>query len=373
MNQIASVILGFTLVFSISSVAMEQNSYEKVPPTTLSDCCKTFGAFYPQPGKDVYFKMLAHWKKSKTEIKQLASDGPFETVVVLGPGPGNDLPIKWLVKTFARVILIDAYVEPMKELIANFPAQDASITQKVEIVEMDLSGGYYEFLNNKQEEIVDALAQGFFGSLYDNEGLSSYDNLLKENLFSVDLARYKPDLVISSLVTSQLEQLPRYVLARLSSRATIKGAANKDAHVGLLLKGESCVVNFFSLVVRLTKARIQELYLSSISGSGTQKIYYADTQSQNDRAEQHAFNKFRDDLTQDYVLSSYAVDGWDYNDKLKVSHYRFVKMPHCASCNNSRAKLLTCGRCKKIKYCSRPCQSKHWPTHKRSCVIDKGM
>jgi hypothetical protein len=43
----------------------------------------------------------------------------------------------------------------------------------------------------------------------------------------------------------------------------------------------------------------------------------------------------------------------------------------CANCKKQRAdvaKLMTCGRCKLVWYCSQKCQRKHWKEHKKMCV-----
>ena len=39
----------------------------------------------------------------------------------------------------------------------------------------------------------------------------------------------------------------------------------------------------------------------------------------------------------------------------------------CAFCGQSTMKLMSCARCKKVKYCGKDCQRKHWKTHKLSC------
>jgi len=40
----------------------------------------------------------------------------------------------------------------------------------------------------------------------------------------------------------------------------------------------------------------------------------------------------------------------------------------CGNCANPDPKN-TCARCRSQKYCSRECQQKHWPTHKKSCNV----
>lgn len=39
----------------------------------------------------------------------------------------------------------------------------------------------------------------------------------------------------------------------------------------------------------------------------------------------------------------------------------------CACCGNTTKKLQHCGACKKVYYCSKECQKKHWNDHKKFC------
>ena len=39
----------------------------------------------------------------------------------------------------------------------------------------------------------------------------------------------------------------------------------------------------------------------------------------------------------------------------------------CGAKPSESSRLLNCGRCKKIKYCSKECQKNHWKQHKPSC------
>ena len=45
------------------------------------------------------------------------------------------------------------------------------------------------------------------------------------------------------------------------------------------------------------------------------------------------------------------------------------ELVRCGSCNKSSEEheLKACARCKKVKYCGKDCQTKHWKTHKHSC------
>lgn len=41
----------------------------------------------------------------------------------------------------------------------------------------------------------------------------------------------------------------------------------------------------------------------------------------------------------------------------------------CKTCLKENVKLLTCGRCKSVFYCSKDCQKKDWKSHKAVCVV----
>lgn len=41
----------------------------------------------------------------------------------------------------------------------------------------------------------------------------------------------------------------------------------------------------------------------------------------------------------------------------------------CKTCLKENVKLLTCGRCKSVHYCSKDCQKKDWKSHKAVCAV----
>lgn len=45
-----------------------------------------------------------------------------------------------------------------------------------------------------------------------------------------------------------------------------------------------------------------------------------------------------------------------------------AEKPSCDNCGKTDVPLLTCSRCKQVKYCSPVCQKKHWPIHKPDCT-----
>ncbi len=45
-----------------------------------------------------------------------------------------------------------------------------------------------------------------------------------------------------------------------------------------------------------------------------------------------------------------------------------MRQPTCALCGSATEKLLSCKKCRKVKYCGKECQTKHWKEHKTVCL-----
>eukprot|EP01083_Nonionella_stella_P068612 182361_1 len=62
-----------------------------------------------------------------------------------------------------------------------------------------------------------------------------------------------------------------------------------------------------------------------------------------------------------------AIDDWPGpRDEPGLPRIRDKGGRFCASCLE-RKSLKSCSRCKIVNYCSRACQEKHWPEHKKDC------
>lgn len=44
--------------------------------------------------------------------------------------------------------------------------------------------------------------------------------------------------------------------------------------------------------------------------------------------------------------------------------------PFCNTCLSTKD-LKFCGKCGKVRYCSKDCQKKDWKVHKNSCITEK--
>lgn len=63
-----------------------------------------------------------------------------------------------------------------------------------------------------------------------------------------------------------------------------------------------------------------------------------------------------------------------FNDKFYSPGGKFDHLPQryrCAQCATQLVETQYCGRCKKVYYCSRDCQKKHWREHKKACGANK--
>ncbi len=41
----------------------------------------------------------------------------------------------------------------------------------------------------------------------------------------------------------------------------------------------------------------------------------------------------------------------------------------CSVCNKAEGKIQRCARCHITRYCSRECQTKDWPKHRKTCQL----
>src|SRR5262249_45478012 len=147
----------------------------------LKDRCTT-GAYYGELGASDYFDECVknHYKKNRRHIKKfLFRDGGI--ILVLGPGPGRDLPLDILVKNCEQLILIDGFIEPMEKWKGSLAAD---LQKKVIILQRDLTGGFYNFLFERRGEITQALTLDL--KISEKQGAVVFDNYtrLLKNYFA---------------------------------------------------------------------------------------------------------------------------------------------------------------------------------------------
>lgn len=228
----------------------------------LRDGCLS-GAQYTAPGEDYLFKI--HAKKSRLRLLEFL-EGATGTVVVLGPGPAYDLPLIDFVTRFEKVILIDGAIDAVK---AWKKSLIPSLRSKVHIVEQDLSGGMAAFLANFQDEIIRAMRADIRALRRGRQHtLKHFEQLILQQKFYLDISRWQPDVVVSSLVTSQTQLVFKDAIDRWVKRALQREGEPLNGHVAMFCFGTASCTK---------KDQVHQTYISAIVNSGAKKIYYADT------------------------------------------------------------------------------------------------
>lgn len=153
---------------------------------------------------------LGHFKINQRNIEKAANVFLKEwreravprrpTVMVLGAGGCNDIPLKYLAERF-KVILVDTDKDSMMAALKSLPK---SLQKNVELKVRDLSGGIVEELMFEGSEIV-------INSSIASEGINKLAKLYAGNKrprTPILEGDDKVDLMISSLLISQISAYP---------------------------------------------------------------------------------------------------------------------------------------------------------------------
>jgi hypothetical protein len=157
----------------------------------------------------------AHGERNRTFVEDAIEQMENrEVVVLLGVGPGTDLPLATLARKFDRLLLIDIDGAQLEETAARvFPAPDTR--DRVALLPMDLTGVNQSLVNRVDELLADARdaadAVEVIGRLARSYRLPEGPQILPPLL--------RADLMVSSCVLSQISwPQRRYASARLAER-----------------------------------------------------------------------------------------------------------------------------------------------------------
>jgi len=262
------------------------------------------GAQYCALGEDYLFKI--HAKKSRLKLLEFV-EGSAGTIVVLGPGPAYDLPLIDFVTRFEKVILIDGAIDAMKTWKKSLIP---GLRKRVHIVEQDLSGGMAAFLAHNQEEIIKALRADIRALRAGRQStLWHFERLILQQNFHLDISGWQPDVVVSSLVTSQTQLVFKDTIDRWVNKAL--------ENEGEPLQGplaEFC----WETAGYSKKDKVHQTYMDAIANSGAKKIYYADTNHRENCPEEIA-----DFIEYDELVSSVLIES--FVTTMETKHYKICQ------------------------------------------------
>jgi hypothetical protein len=300
-----SILLGFFLSLPVLSADAQK---------LLEQSCLIWGAFRPEPGEK--YEYIIHAQNSRLEIKEFLGDSSG-IIVVLGPGTGMDLPMIDFALQGKKLILIDGYIEPM---VAWKKTLVPGLRGHIEIIQMDLSGGFSAFLCDNKPAIISALHSDLKLFLRNQKtDLVAYKKLLRKQKFVVDIAQYNPDILISSLITSQTVGVFTSKVGTLLDEVLIMAKLSLSSEEKRL---------FIEKVEKTNESIGHPTYMRGILNCGAKKIYYADT----NKIENSTANVSEDSICFDELVSSrllkeftaamakrYRIksvdDAWDYREQ----------------------------------------------------------
>ncbi len=319
------------------------------------------GAFYPSEEHPLIQDMVTHANKNSEQIKELVDGGPYGVLLILGPGPGNDLPLSYLVEKFDHTIMIDGFLDPMREWVE----QNSHYKSKITLIQYDLSGGFYSFIADNKEIAINALSQDI---LLCEKSINCIPKHYKEFIFEHDYPlefhSYKPNVIISSLVTSQISYLAEHNHCFLVNEAfnKIKERMKSDENDKINIR------NSIFMTSHDENRRLHAItYYNALIESNAQKIYHSDT-IRPGLLPEAIFDQFIINMDNKYRVACGGKNAWHYTPNLPVCYVSFTQKQRCHQCALYIDKIQRCSKCKKAKYCNRECQQKAWPKHKKECL-----
>lgn len=360
----------------------------------LRESCKIGGFFIAYEGDKFKEEFDSHNQNSQKIIRELINSMKGGgTVVVLGPGLGSDLPLKELFIKFDKTILIDGYTDPLEAFVKTLPRE---LQKKVQILNEDLTGGFFALLEKDRQALKRAIAKDYL--IFVSQGRGDFFHireLINSKKLRLDLKQYTPSLVISSIVTSQILRLPDAHLPKLAEEMV--SDTSDDATLQALAK----ILQFFDYnssfclwlndFASIYWQSALTPYFKGIAESTAEQIYHSldikniketDSQSRNwelntVRKEKEELAKFNNFMAPEYSIFKSRDNAWSYKADLLVSWQIWHKKPlpdaqqiiagnHCSKCGKTQD-LKRCKGCQKSYYCGPDCQKADWVNHKGSC------
>lgn len=373
--------------------------------------CQT-GAFVPGKNAAPQEHLRNHYKKSHEYFKQKLPLGHQKVILILGPGPCKDTPPYDLLMTYDKVIMIDGNDQLVKDWLAH--PNYAKLAKKTDVHSLDLTGGLYRFIADKEQEIAKAINQDEHLCTTQNKcDAEHYERLLASQNFVLDLAQFKPNVVVSWMVTSQLTNLSLKIINQIRESHWEVSSYTEMETSNQQLPSVENLLKFTTTIERLNKKYSEQAYFSGIKNSGAQYVFYANDipnvlRMADENTELGAknvfanlaigseenmgleninsffdstpsnillndflkntgeFDKFRQSMQGNFRIEA-MPNAWAYDDKRQGDIYAFFLKPRCNNCLKQSDKLFRCAACKSVEYCDKGCQRAHWAAHKDAC------
>ncbi len=289
---------------------------------TLHQTCR-LGTQYYEAGKDMIPVHKIHCELNKKTIKGFLGESKRTGGLLLGPGPANDLDIPWFLRTFSHVIMIDGNLDAMNDQVTKLATIDPQILHKVTLRQEDLTGGFYELLEKPEmaREIEKVFQNYLETSSFD---LSGYEKWLENNL-RIDLSSYASEVVIVTLVASQLYGLASDLFSDIAKKIAVLICEDPKKYG---LSGTYRIEDFDQIIEEMhepNSRRIESMFFKAIAKSKAQRIYFSETMTKEGTGIiKEIFDQFIITMNTSYDIDS-CMDAWRYDEDKPVAWYTFTR------------------------------------------------
>ncbi|HXW52553.1 MAG TPA: hypothetical protein VEL47_00480 [Myxococcota bacterium] len=310
-----NIVLFLVLAVSFALNAMQSESAAE----NFRDACRV---------NYVYSKSLLgetrqqHCEKNQEQIRPCIAQR-VETILVLGPAPGYDLPIEFSSRCESLIFLGGGMGEFENEWEKHEKVSSNKWPTRL-YKTVDLTGGFYDLMaSQKMASILFKIFKNFLdtGKL----DYSEMERYLEANL-SLDLAQYQPDVLISSLVTSQLYGLAHQAFVELAFKQAWQLCNSKEGTMD-----KACMNRLLPPLQefhRKNAAIIERTYYKGILGAQASWVYFSDTYTQDGLGiDQKELQSFLNAMQEKYTFE-FGASAWEFPcamGNMPVTWYRFRK------------------------------------------------
>jgi hypothetical protein len=153
----------------------------------------------------------------------------------------------------------------------------------------------------------------------------------------------------------------------------VKAPRNKHLKIRLtIIEDGHCMVSYMTTVVD-DRGQKCPIAFYNCPGSGKQGAASIDDHTTRSQKGQHFFKPgvrilLRNPWYKELMSGGVGLRVEDPKDVVILKHYGGGSCHHCDMEAPKGGRLLRCGRCRAVFYCSGACQALSWPVHRRFCT-----